>query len=129
MLRRKVEKKDKVINIEAAMKGNLVFKAPVNLQINGSFEGELETQGQLSIGEKADVKAKKIKGEDIIIFGKVEGDIICTKRLKISASGSVVGSLKAPLLVIEEGAVFEGNCQVPAKGGKKKVRKSSKKKQ
>jgi len=119
---------EKIIDIEAGMEGNVKFSSPVNLRISGKFEGELEMQGQLSIGENADVKAKIIKGEDIHILGKVKGDIICTKRLEISPSGSVTGNIKTPLLIIKEGATLEGNCQVPAEEGKNEVRKSSKKK-
>ena len=117
-----------IINIDAGVEGNVKFSGPINLRLNGKFEGELEMQGQLSIGENADVKAKIIKGEDIHILGKVKGDIICTKRLEISPSGSVTGNIKTPLLIIKEGATLEGNCQVPAEEGKNEVRKSSKKK-
>ena len=67
-------KTDEVINIEAGMEGNLKFNNPINLRISGRFEGELETKGILTIGEKADVKAKIIKGDDIKIEGRVKGD-------------------------------------------------------
>ena len=60
---------DKVINIEAGMQGNLKFTGPVNLRLNGDFEGDLEAKGILTIGEKADVKAKTIKGDSITIAG------------------------------------------------------------
>jgi len=54
---------DKTINIEAGMQGNLKFTGPVNLRLNGDFEGDLEARGVLIIGEKANVKAKKVKGD------------------------------------------------------------------
>jgi cytoskeletal protein CcmA (bactofilin family) len=104
---------DKIIDIEAAMQGNLKFNSPVNLRINSNFEGELETEGLLIIGEKADVKTKIIKGENIMIVGKVIGDIISSKRLELSASARVIGNVETPVLVISEGAKLKGNCQMP----------------
>jgi len=103
----------KFIDIEAGMEGNLKFSTPVNLKINGKFEGMLETKGVLIIGEKADVKAKIIKGESIQVAGKVKGDIVSSKRLEISSSASVTGNIKAAVLVISEGALLKGHCQVP----------------
>jgi len=124
---RKIEKiEGKIINIEATMKGNLVFNSPVSLQISGKFDGELETKGTLIIGEKADIKAKIIKGENIIIFGKVKGDIVCSKRLEISKPAKVVGSIKTPILVIAEGTVLNGHCQVAVEDVLPKKRKTKK---
>jgi cytoskeletal protein CcmA (bactofilin family) len=116
---------DKVINIEAGMQGNLKFTGPVNLRLNGDFEGDLEAKGILIIGEKADVKAKTVKGDTITIAGRVKGDIISTKRLELSASARVVGNVETPILVIAEGALLKGNCQMPVdetvkEGSKKK---------
>ena len=105
--------KEKVLDIEARMEGNLKFNTPTNLRINGNFVGELETKGTLTIGEKADVKAKIIKGENIIIAGKVSGNIISTKCLTLSSSAKVIGDIKAPLLVVNEGAILKGKCQMP----------------
>lgn len=103
----------KVIDIEAWVEGNLKFSSPINLRISGKFEGELETQGNLFIGERADVKVKIIKGENITISGKVKGDIICSRRLELSPPAAVIGNVKAPLLVVNEGAMLKGNCEVP----------------
>jgi len=103
----------KIIDIESGMKGNLKFNSSVNLKINSKFEGTLETKGILIIGEKADVKTKMIKGEDITIFGKVEGDVESSGRLMLGPPAKVIGNIKAPILVINEGAILRGNCQMP----------------
>lgn len=116
---------DKVINIEAGMQGNLKFTGPVNLRLNGDFEGDLEARGVLIIGEKADVKAKTVKGDTITIAGRVKGDIISTKRLELSASARVIGNVETPVLVIAEGALLKGDCQMPAD----EVKESPKKKE
>ena len=119
---------EKIIDIEAGIEGNVKFSGQVNLRISGKFEGELETKGHLTIGENADVKAKMIKGENIIILGKVKGDIICTKHLEISPPASVTGNIQAPLLVVKEGAMLKGHCNVPIEEEKDEAKKSSKKK-
>lgn len=114
----------KFIDIEAGMEGNLKFSSPVNLRISGTFEGELETKGVLIIGEKADVKAKIIKGEDIKIAGKVRGDIVSSKRLELSASAEVIGNIQALILVVNKDAMLKGNCQMPIEDEKSELKNS-----
>ncbi|MBU4468633.1 MAG: polymer-forming cytoskeletal protein [Candidatus Omnitrophica bacterium] len=109
------------------MEGNVKFSGPINLRISGKFEGELESKGVLIISEKADVKAK-IKGEEIKISGRVTGDIISTRRLELSAPAKVIGNIKAPILVINEGAILKGECQMPLKDEEIEPKESSKKK-
>ena len=123
-----LKKEGNFIDIEAGMEGNLKFSTPINLKINGKFSGTLETKGVLIIGEKADVKAKIIKGEDITILGKMHGDIVSSKRLELSTSAKVVGNVKASILVINEGAILKGHCQVPMELEEAKPKESVKKK-
>ena len=104
----------KVIDIEAGMQGNLKFTGLVNLRINGDFEGDLEARGVLIIGEKANVKAKTVKGDNITISGRVEGNVICSKRLELTTSARVIGNIETPILVIAEGALLRGDCQMLA---------------
>ncbi len=126
---------EKIVDIEAGLQGNIKFDTPVNLKISGKFEGELDTKGTLAIGEKADVKATMIKGDVITISGKVRGDIISNRRLELIPPAKVIGNIKAPILVINEGAMLKGKCQMPIESEKdqpkeeaKKHKRSSKKK-
>lgn len=128
MLRKNKDPEDKVINIEAAMKGDIAFDGPVNLQISGKFEGELKTKGILTIAEQAEVKAKIIKGEHIKVFGKVKGDIVSSSRLELFPPASVTGNIHAPVLIVNEGVKLRGRCYIPAEAKKSKSRKGSKKK-
>jgi len=123
-------KEENFIDIEAGMAGDLKFSTPINLKINGKFDGRLETKGVLIIGEKADVNAKIIKGEDIQVEGKVKGDIVSSKRLELFASAIVIGNIKAAVLIINEGASLKGHCQAPIEEeiGKHKESPKSKKK-
>ncbi|MBU4345748.1 MAG: polymer-forming cytoskeletal protein [Candidatus Omnitrophica bacterium] len=119
---------DEVINIEAGMEGSLKFNNPINLRISGKFEGELETKGILIIGEKADVKVKIIKGDEITILGRVKGDIVCSKRLRLDPSARVIGNVETPVLVIAEGAQLKGDCQMPVEEEKSERKESASKK-
>lgn len=117
---------DKVINIEAGMQGNLKFTGPVNLRLNGDFEGDLEAKGILIIGEKADIKAKTVKGDTITIAGRVKGDIICSKRLELSSSARVLGNVEAPVLIVSEGAILKGECTMPFEDTKAEAKEKKK---
>lgn len=117
-----------MINIDAGMEGNIKFSSPVNLKINGRFEGELEAKGVLIIGEKADVKAKMIKGENITIAGRVKGDIVCSKRLELSPTARIIGNIETSSLVIQEGAMLKGDCQMPIDGEKSERKETASKK-
>ena len=105
---------ERVLDVDASMQGSLSFKDPVNLRINGRFEGILNTKGSLMIGEHATVNAD-ITGESVVIAGKVSGNVTALKELKLIAPACVVGDIAAPLLSVAEGAIFEGNCKMLSK--------------
>lgn len=109
----KVEREN-ILNVDASMQGTLIFKDPVNLRINGSFEGRLDTKGILTIGENAQVNADLI-GETIIIAGKVTGNILASDTLSLTATAFLQGDIRTPSLSIAEGAIFVGKCQMERK--------------
>jgi len=110
-LRARRETGERFLDVDAAMSGTLTFKDPVNLRINGKFEGTLETKGNLHIGPKANVDAHII-GDDITIAGRVKGDIVAKERLTLESGGQVRAEIKAARLVVYEGAVFDGKCSM-----------------
>ena len=112
--RDKKHEAEKVLDVDASMQGTLNFKDPVNLRINGTFEGVLNTQGNLFIGENAVVNAD-ITGESITIAGKVSGNVTALKDLKIISPARVIGDIKSPLLSIAEGAIFDGTSRMLTK--------------
>lgn len=105
------ELKEKLLDVDASMQGSLVFKDSVNLRINGKFEGNLDTKGNLTVGEAAVVNAD-IVGDSIVVAGCVNGNIIAKKELKLIAPAQVVGNVKTPRLSVADGAVLHGNCQM-----------------
>src|SRR6202795_1032878 len=89
--------------------GKLSFDGPT--RIDGQVDGEIIGKDSLTIGESAVVTAQ-IRGAAIIVAGKVSGDIIATNRIEIRPSAKVIGNLTAPILVVHEGALFEGHCSM-----------------
>lgn len=115
---RREKTEPKILDVDASMQGTLVFKDPVNLRINGNFDGKLDTKGSLTIGENASVRADII-GEEIIVAGKVTGNITAQKQLKVLSKAHIVGDITMPLLSVESGAVMHGKCyMLTGPGGK-----------
>jgi len=106
---RKKKLEEKILDVDAAMTGSLVFKDPVNLRINGRFEGALETKGNLTIGQTAIISAD-IVGDNIVIGGKVKGRITARERLTLLPTAMVEGDIHPAKLNVAEGAVLEGKC-------------------
>jgi cytoskeletal protein CcmA (bactofilin family) len=78
-------------------------------RIDGQVDGEINSEGSLSIGEGA-VVAAQIKARSLVVSGAVSGDIVATHRIEIRASARVLGNIVSPTLVIQDGALFEGHC-------------------
>ena len=102
---------DKILDVDARMQGTIIFKDPVNLRINGSFEGKLETCGSLTIGENANVKAD-IQGDRIIIAGKVTGNLSASDSISLIPPAVVRGNIQTPKLSVAEGAILDGQLRM-----------------
>lgn len=102
---------EKIIEINAQMDGSLVFNEPVNLKITGRFSGQLDVKGTLTIGQSAHVDAH-IQGENIVVAGKVKGNVVAKKMLVLMPSAVLTGDISTPKLNIVEGAIFQGRCQM-----------------
>jgi cytoskeletal protein CcmA (bactofilin family) len=109
-----------VFNKNTEFIGDLAFKK--SLQINGKFDGEISSGGYLVIGEEAVVKAN-IKADTVIIKGTVYGNIEAVTRLEIHTNGKLYGNIRTKKLVISDGVVFEGKCEM-IKPYEKKNRKA-----
>lgn len=102
---------EKILDVDAAMQGTLSFKDPVNLRINGKFEGDLETRGNLTIGLNAILSADII-GDNIVIGGRVRGRITARERLTLLPTAIVEGDIYPVKLNVTEGAILEGRCSM-----------------
>ena len=108
-LKKKIE--EKLLDVDASMQGSLSFKDPVNLRINGRFEGTLDVKGALTIGSTAMVRAD-IVGDNVIIGGRVRGKIIAKDMLVLLSTAIVEGEVFPVKLSVEEGAIFDGKCSM-----------------
>jgi len=107
----KKKMEEKILDVDASMQGTLSFKDPVNLRINGKFEGTLDTKGNLTMGTSATVFAD-ISGDNIIIGGRIKGRIIAKESLTLLPTAIVEGEIFPAKLNIAEGAILEGRCSM-----------------
>jgi len=87
--------------------GKLTFEGAVRL--DGKFSGEIFSPGILVIGESAVINAD-VNVNTLILSGKLTGNIEAKGRVEIHAPGKVCGNVSTPVLVIDEGVIFEGSC-------------------
>ncbi len=107
---------EKWLEVDASMTGTLAFKDPVNLQINGRFEGTLDAKGNLSIGEKAQIKAN-IHAESITIGGTVTGNVTATNRVELLAHARLIGKVSSPRVIMHDGAILHGSLEMTGSAG------------
>jgi cytoskeletal protein CcmA (bactofilin family) len=98
-----------VLSSDVEIKGTIKFQK--ELLIDGKVEGEINSEGVLTVGENADIRAD-IKTKSIIIYGKLQGNIAVSERCELKSKCTLQGDLKAARLVIEEGATFIGKSEV-----------------
>jgi cytoskeletal protein CcmA (bactofilin family) len=82
-----------------------------DLHVNGTVEGAVEATGDVEIDEMAKVKAS-VAGRQVSIRGQVSGRVTARKRLVLASSGSLIGDVRVPRLVVEDGATFNGNVSM-----------------
>ncbi|MFF2911841.1 polymer-forming cytoskeletal protein [Paenibacillus sp. NPDC057934] len=82
-----------------------------NLRIEGTFSGEIECSGTVTIGEQGTVRSS-ITAEEIIIAGKVYGDVTANRRLIMTGSGQLHGNISAATLNIMEGSFLNGSVDM-----------------
>jgi cytoskeletal protein CcmA (bactofilin family) len=98
-----------ILSSDVEIKGSIKFQK--ELLIDGKVEGEIHSDGVLTIGENADIRGE-IKTKSITVFGKVHGNISVAERCELKAKCMLQGDLKAARLIIEEGATFIGKSEV-----------------
>lgn len=94
---------------ESQILGELIFTGQARL--DGRFQGNIRGDGTLFIGPNAKVEAL-VNAATVIISGELVGDVVVTKRLELKTPGRLKGNITAPLVVMDEGVVFEGHCSM-----------------
>lgn len=109
-----VEETETVIGPRSFLDGTL--KCESNVRIKGTAQGEISSSKSVIIEESASVNAK-VSAANAVVAGKLEGSIECDGRLEILATGKVSGELTAGVLIIQEGAFFEGHLKMKDRKG------------
>ena len=110
------QKLETVIGKETVMSGNLDSKG--SIRIDGCFQGDIMAQNDVIIGEEALVQAH-INCSNVILAGRVEGNINTAGKLDIRATGVLIGDAKVGALIVEDGAVLTGYCKMSIREDKR----------
>ncbi len=98
-----------VLNSDVEVTGSLRFSD--DLLIDGRVDGDISSEGVLSVGENAVIRAE-INTKSVIIHGKVIGNVTVTDRVELKSTAELVGDIQAATLAIEAGAIFIGRSTV-----------------
>jgi cytoskeletal protein CcmA (bactofilin family) len=107
--RREDRGNESVIDPHARFNGKYVSDR--DLRIEGEAQGEIECQGTLIISPQARVRSA-IKAHNVVVNGDYEGDVDCGGRFEIGSTGRVKGNIKTQVLVVKEGAHWEGTVSM-----------------
>ena len=92
--------------------GNIVSEE--DLEIQGTVEGSVRLSNhQVTIGAEGHVKAS-VDAEVVMVYGKVTGDIVASDLVEIEKGGIVGGDVKAPRIVMHDGAIVVGRLDMSA---------------
>ena len=97
------------IDETSEIEGKYTFTGTVML--NGKFTGEINSNDTLIIGDKGVVSAS-VKAGVVLVSGEVIGNILASERVELRGTARVFGDVEAPVIVVEEGVVFEGHCRM-----------------
>jgi len=98
----------------SSFKGELEFED--TMRIDGRFNGKILSKNELIVGESATIEGDIHVGR-VAISGTVIGTIKADQRVEIHRNGKVYSDVDTPALIIEEGAIFQGNCVMGDKKG------------
>ena len=120
----KQEESDDIIAFvgeEVTFKGTIRYQGTV--RVDGRLEGEIYTDGNLIIGQKAVITAR-IEAGTVTCQGRINGEIEAKNRVKLLSPAVFEGSIATPLLSMDDGVLFNGSCNMPKKG--EPIRKETK---
>jgi cytoskeletal protein CcmA (bactofilin family) len=100
-----------VLSSDVEIKGKVKFTN--DLVVDGLIEGEIYSDGSLTVGENARIKAE-VHTRSVVVYGKVHGNITVTDRVELKANAELIGDIKAATVSIEAGAIFVGKSTVGA---------------
>jgi cytoskeletal protein CcmA (bactofilin family) len=98
-----------VLGANTTIKGEILGDEDV--VIEGTVEGQIRIGRELRVGQGGKVKAT-VSAASVVVSGELHGDCEAQTRVEIQATGRLIGNIRAPKIVIAEGAVFRGNSDM-----------------
>jgi len=92
-----------------SIKGQVAFSS--ELVIDGEVEGDITSDGKLTVGEHGTVTGD-IQVGSVIVEGTVEGDILASDRCALRAGATLQGNVEAPRFAVDETAIFNGSATI-----------------
>ena len=93
--------------------GKFTFSGTV--MINGRLRGEIHSNDTLIVGEKGVINAS-IRAGIVLVSGEVVGNMVGIERVELRGSARVTGDIEAPIVVVDEGVMFDGHCRMTRAG-------------
>ncbi len=94
-----------IVGKGAKLEGTVVSAG--SLRIDGQVKGQINADGDVMLSPQSQVEAD-IRAQNVAVAGRFKGNIVVKGRAEISRGGRVDGNITSKTLVIEEGAVFQG---------------------
>ncbi len=85
------------------------IRTPGSIRIDGRVAGDVMATQNVSVGATGDVNGN-VSAKNVTIGGKITGSIVATEKLIFEASAIVHGEIRAAKLVVNEGAMYDGQC-------------------
>src|SRR5579872_552778 len=101
--------RETVINADASFKGD--FSSDGAMRIDGKVEGKVSCKGRLTVGKGAQVVGEANVAQ-AVVDGTVNGNITAAERVELASSARVTGDIRAPRLVVGEGASLQGHVSI-----------------
>ena len=102
-----------IIGADMVVEGNI--KATEAIRVEGNVKGDVSSEGTLVISSTGKVIGN-IKGNNIMIAGTIEGDLFSGGRTEVASTGRIIGNIRTKSLIVDENAVFQGQCTMNPDG-------------
>ena len=104
-----VDSVDTIIGTDTVFEGKLTSKT--SLRVEGTVQGEVHLDGDLTVGKDGSI-THNVQARNVTLAGHISGDLTVTEKLHILSSGQFEGKARIGALVIEDGAMFDGESQM-----------------
>lgn len=98
-----------VLGSDVTFKGEVTYESA--MRIEGKFEGKIASKGRLAVGKGASVSGDVSVGQ-FSVDGAFKGNVLSSDKVEISSTGQIQGDIRAPKLVVAEGATLVGNVVI-----------------